>query len=194
MPPARQCVKRTCSIAECFTICNRTACVDVRHRAVGLPWYTPNLRNAHLRVHGPRCCRRDRSPAPPAGGATGRQRRKWPMARYILGRVLSLVFVLFAVTLITFFLMHAVPGGPFNPSERSLPAATREAQLHKYGLDQPIMIQYVKYVWRVVHFDFEVPFQRQTETVMSLIASRRPSTSKIGMPTIILTYTLGTLF
>jgi peptide/nickel transport system permease protein len=114
------------------------------------------------------------------------------MARYILGRLLSLIFVMFAVTLITFFLMHAVPGGPFNPSERSLPAATREAQLHKYGLDKPILVQYVKYVWRVVHFDFGVPFQRPTETVTSLIASRWPVTIKIGIPTILLAYVVGT--
>jgi peptide/nickel transport system permease protein len=114
------------------------------------------------------------------------------MARYILGRILSLVFVLFAVSLITFFLMHAVPGGPFNPSERSLPAATREAQLHKYGLDKPILVQYVKYVWHVLHFDFGVPFQRPTETVTSLISSRWPVTVKIGVPTILLAYGIGT--
>jgi peptide/nickel transport system permease protein len=114
------------------------------------------------------------------------------MARYILGRILSLIFVLFAVSLITFFLMHAVPGGPFNPSERSLPPATREAQLHKYGLDKPILIQYVKYVWHVMHFDFGVPFQRPTETVTSLIASRWPVTVKIGVPTILLAYVIGT--
>ena len=36
------------------------------------------------------------------------------MARYILGRLISLVFVLFVVSLITFLLMHAVPGGPFD--------------------------------------------------------------------------------
>jgi len=115
------------------------------------------------------------------------------MARYILGRLLSLIFVLLAVTMITFFLMHAVPGGPFNPSERSLPPATRAAQLEKYGLDQPLAVQYVKYVWRVIHFDFGVPFQRPTETVMSLIGSRWPVTIKIGIPTIIVAYVVGTL-
>jgi ABC-type dipeptide/oligopeptide/nickel transport system permease component len=116
------------------------------------------------------------------------------MARYILGRLISLVFVLLAVSLIAFFLMHAVPGGPFDISERRLPEATRQAQLEKYGLDQPIMVQYVKYIWHVLHFDFGVPFQRPTETVTSLIGSRWPVTIKIGIPTIIIAYSFGTFF
>src|SRR5262249_10571565 len=116
------------------------------------------------------------------------------MARYILGRLISLVFVLLAVSLLTFFLMHAVPGGPFDRGERRLPPATHQAQLHKYGLDQPILVQYVKYIWHVLHFDFGVPFQRPTETVTGLIANRWPATIKIGIPTILLAYSLGTLF
>jgi ABC-type dipeptide/oligopeptide/nickel transport system permease component len=115
------------------------------------------------------------------------------MARYILGRLISLVFVLLAVSLLTFFLMHAVPGGPFDRGERRLPPATHAAQLKKYGLDKPILVQYVKYIWAVLHFDFGVPFQRPTETVTGLIANRWPATIKIGIPTIILAYTAGTL-
>ncbi|MEA2585545.1 MAG: oligopeptide transport system permease protein [Thermomicrobiales bacterium] len=116
------------------------------------------------------------------------------MARYILGRLISLIFVLLAVSLIAFFLMHAVPGGPFDVGERRLPEATRQAQLRKYGLDQPILVQYVKYIWHVLHFDFGVPFQRPTETVTSLIGSRWPVTIKIGIPTILVAYTFGTFF
>ena len=57
------------------------------------------------------------------------------MARYILGRLLGLLFVLFAVSLVAFFLMRAVPGGPFDIGERRLPEATRQARTEKYGLD-----------------------------------------------------------
>ncbi|HET9660294.1 MAG TPA: ABC transporter permease [Thermomicrobiales bacterium] len=115
------------------------------------------------------------------------------MGRYILGRILSLVFVLFAVSLIAFLLMHAVPGGPFDTGERRLPEGTRQAQLAKYGLDKPLYVQYVKYMWHAVQGDFGVPFQRPTETVTGLIASRWPVTIKIGIPTIILAYVFGTL-
>jgi peptide/nickel transport system permease protein len=115
------------------------------------------------------------------------------VGRYILGRILSLIFVLFAVSLIAFLLMHAVPGGPFDTGERRLPEGTRQAQLHKYGLDQPLYTQYVKYMWHAVQGDFGVPFQRPTETVTGLIASRWPVTIAIGIPTIIIAYVFGTL-
>jgi ABC-type dipeptide/oligopeptide/nickel transport system permease component len=115
------------------------------------------------------------------------------VGRYIVGRLLGLVFVLFAVSVIAFALMHAVPGGPFAPDEKGrLPEATRQAQLEKYGLDQPIYVQYVKYMSNALQGDFGVPFQAPTDTVIGLIADAWPVTIKIGIPTIILAYTLGT--
>jgi peptide/nickel transport system permease protein len=115
------------------------------------------------------------------------------VGRYILGRLLGLTFVLFAVSVIAFLLMHAVPGGPFAPDERGrLPEATRQAQLEKFGLDQPIYVQYVRYMQNALRLDFGVPFQSPTETVTSLIARAWPVTIRIGIPTIILAYGLGT--
>ena len=115
------------------------------------------------------------------------------MARYIVGRLASLLFVLVAVSIITFLLMHSVSGGPFDTSERRLPEATRQAQLEKYGLDGPIWEQYLRYMSHAVRGDFGVPFQSPTESVTGLIARAWPVTIKIGVPTILLAYTLGTL-
>lgn len=114
------------------------------------------------------------------------------MARYVLGRLFSLVFVLFVVSLVAFLLMHAVPGGPFDITERRLPEATRQAQLEKYGLDKPILVQYVRYIWAVMHLDFGIPFQSPTETVTGLISRAWPVTIRIGIPTILVSYTAGT--
>lgn len=117
------------------------------------------------------------------------------MARYIISRLAGLVFVLFAVSIIAFLLMHAVPGGPFAPNEKGrLPEATRMAQLAKYGLDQPLPVQYVKYMYHALQLDFGVPFQSPTETVTGLIARAWPITIKIGIPTILIAYGFGTLF
>ena len=115
------------------------------------------------------------------------------MIGYLLARLASLIFILFAVSLIAFLLMHAVPGGPFDITERRLPEATRRAQLEKYGLDKPIYEQYVRYIWNALHGDFGIPFQSPTETVTGLIARAWPITIRIGIPTIIVSYTLGTL-
>ncbi|MEZ4565289.1 MAG: ABC transporter permease [Thermomicrobiales bacterium] len=113
------------------------------------------------------------------------------MARYILGRLLGLVFVLFAVSLITFFMTRAVPGDPFAAGERQLPEATRIARAAKYGFDQPLIVQYSKYVWNVLHGDFGVPFQSPTQTVVDLIKQTWPITLRIGALTLLISYPLG---
>ncbi|MFN8675520.1 MAG: ABC transporter permease [Thermomicrobiales bacterium] len=113
------------------------------------------------------------------------------MARYILGRLLGLIFVLFAVSLITFFMTRAVPGDPFAAGERQLPEATRIARAAKYGFDQPLIVQYGKYVWNVLHGDFGVPFQSPTQTVVDLIKQTWPITLRIGALTLLISYPLG---
>ncbi|MFQ5611217.1 MAG: ABC transporter permease [Anaerolineae bacterium] len=67
------------------------------------------------------------------------------MARYITRRLLWLIVVVFFVSLITFGLAHAVPGGPFD-AEKKLPAAILKNLEAKYNLDAPIWKQYVDYV------------------------------------------------
>jgi ABC-type dipeptide/oligopeptide/nickel transport system permease component len=113
------------------------------------------------------------------------------MARYIIGRLLGLVFVLFAVSLVTFFLTRAVPGDPFAAGERELPAATQQARAAKYGFDQPLLVQYGRYVWNVLQGDFGVPFQSPSQTVIDLIKDTWPVTIRIGALTILISYPLG---
>jgi peptide/nickel transport system permease protein len=113
------------------------------------------------------------------------------MARYILGRLLGLIFVLFVVSMITFFLTRAVPGDPFAAGERELPEATRIARAAKYGFDQPLIVQYGRYIWNVLHGDFGVPFQSPTQSVIDLIKQTWPVTMRIGALTILIAYPLG---
>jgi ABC-type dipeptide/oligopeptide/nickel transport system permease component len=113
------------------------------------------------------------------------------MARYILGRLLGLIFVLFVVSLITFFLTRAVPGDPFAAGERELPEATRIARAAKYGFDQPLIVQYGRYIWNVLHGDFGVPFQSPSQSVVDLIKQTWPVTMRIGALTILIAYPLG---
>ncbi len=67
------------------------------------------------------------------------------MARFIVQRILWMLLVLFVVSVITFALMHAVPGGPFT-LEKRLPEATIAQLNAKYNLDAPLYIQYLDYV------------------------------------------------
>ncbi|MBC7320723.1 ABC transporter permease, partial [bacterium] len=115
------------------------------------------------------------------------------MVGYIIRRILGLAIVILLASLITFFLMHAIPGGPFDELKMPLPAEVKAQILKKYGLDKPIWEQYVRYIWRALHGDFGVPFQSPTETVLSLIGRVWPVTLQIGAITIALSFTIGIL-
>ena len=114
------------------------------------------------------------------------------MTRYIFGRISGLLFAVVIVTMITFALMHAVPGGPFDEIKQPLPEAARQNILRKYGLDKPVWEQYLRYMWAVLHADFGIPFQSPTETVTELIGRVWVPTLQIGAATILIAYTLGT--
>ena len=71
------------------------------------------------------------------------------MGRYIVRRLMWLVGVLFAVSLITFGLMHAIPGGPFD-REKALPQPVIDNLNARYHLDEPLLVQYLLYVYEVL--------------------------------------------
>jgi ABC-type dipeptide/oligopeptide/nickel transport system permease component len=71
------------------------------------------------------------------------------MGRYIARRMLYMIVVVLVVSIITFGLMHAIPGGPFS-RERALPAATILILNERYHLDDPLWKQYVDYIYNVL--------------------------------------------
>src|SRR5207249_11010031 len=66
--------------------------------------------------------------------------------------------------------MNAGLGGPFAETRSPLPPAAKANILRKYGLDQPLWVQYGRYVWQALHGDFGIPYQSPTETVVALLA------------------------
>jgi len=74
------------------------------------------------------------------------------MLAYIGRRFLWIIPVLFVVSIITFGLMHAVPGGPWD-REKRLPQATTDRLNAKYGLDQPIYVQYITWAGKFLQGD-----------------------------------------
>jgi len=71
------------------------------------------------------------------------------MGRYIIRRLLYMVVVVLVVSIITFGLMHAIPGGPFT-REKALPAETLKILNERYHLDDPFLKQYIDYVYAVL--------------------------------------------
>jgi len=113
------------------------------------------------------------------------------MTRYIFGRLLSLVLVIIAVSMITFSMMLAVPGGPFDEINQPLPPAAKANILRKYGLDQPVWVQYTKYMSNALRFDFGIPYQQPTTTVAELIKSTWKITAQVGLMTLLVAFGLG---
>jgi len=101
-----------------------------------------------------------------------------------------MLITLFLVITITFFLMHAIPGGPFT-REKPLPPAVIEALEAKYKLDQPLWKQYLDYLKGVVTFDLGPSFQRVGVTVNQLIKEGFPASAKIGSGAVLLVIVLG---
>lgn len=113
------------------------------------------------------------------------------MTRYILGRLASMVFVLIVVSMLTFGMMSAVPGGPFDETNQPLPPAAKANILRKYGLDKPVWQQYLNYMSNVLRFDFGIPYQQPTTTVTALIAQTWRISLQLGAMTILLAFGLG---
>jgi ABC-type dipeptide/oligopeptide/nickel transport system permease component len=113
------------------------------------------------------------------------------MFRYILTRLLSLGFVVIVVSMITFSLMHAVPGGPFDEGKQPLPPAAKANILRKYGLDKPVWQQYLNYMKNALQGDFGIPYQQPTTTVTALIASTWKITIQVGVMTVLLAFSAG---
>lgn len=101
-------------------------------------------------------------------------------ALYIVKRLLLAVFTVFLVITITFFVMHAVPGGPFT-SEKAVTAEVEAALKAKYGLDKPLFEQYVTYVGDVFRLDFGPSIKMRGRDVIDIIADGLKTSVKLGV-------------
>ena len=113
------------------------------------------------------------------------------MIRYILKRLAGLAAVLLVVSLITFLLMHEVPGGPWKYGERPFTDQQLEALKARYGLDKPLHEQYFTWFSGVLKFDFGESFQNPTESVAQVIGRTWPVTLHLGAMTLLLAFGIG---
>jgi len=109
---------------------------------------------------------------------------------YIIKRVLSMLFTIFFVITLTFFLMHAIPGGPFT-SEKALAPEVQKALNEKYHLDDSLLKQYGDYLFRVIRFDLGPSFKYPGITVNELIKKGFPVSCKAGFLAVLLVVFAG---
>ena len=111
---------------------------------------------------------------------------------YIVKRlVLALVTVLVVVT-VTFWAMQAIPGGPFN-QEKAISKEVIE-QLNKlYGLDQPLFIQYLRYLGNALVWNFGVSLKVKNTYIMDLIGQNLPYSLATGLSAAALAIIIGVI-
>ena len=100
---------------------------------------------------------------------------------YILKRIGLALLTVWIVITVTFFVMHAVPGGPFQ-SEKALSPAAQAALEAKYGLDKPVPVQYLNYLKNIVtKFDFGPSLTQTGRNVIDIIADGMKTSAKLGL-------------
>ena len=111
-------------------------------------------------------------------------------ALYIVKRLLLAVFTVFLVITITFFVMHAVPGGPFT-SEKAVTPEVEAALKAKYGLDKPLFEQYITYVGDVFTLDFGPSIKMRGRDVIDIIADGLKTSVKLGVSAAFIALVIG---
>ncbi|GAA4709552.1 ABC transporter permease [Brevibacillus fulvus] len=107
------------------------------------------------------------------------------MFRYLGKRILFMILSIFLIVTATFFIMKAVPGGPFT-SEKNVPDEIKAALEAKYGLDKPVFQQYLDYLKGVVTWDLGPSFTEKSSTVNQIINRGFPVSAYLGIEALII--------
>jgi oligopeptide transport system permease protein len=109
---------------------------------------------------------------------------------YLARRILWIIPVLFAVSIITFALMHAVPGGPWD-AEKRLPAGVQARLNAQYGLDKPIYEQYIQWAGAFVTGDLGPSYRSRDRRVNDIVADGIGTTVQLGIMAFTLSVVVG---
>lgn len=114
------------------------------------------------------------------------------MTKFIIRRVLMAIPVMFAIALATFLLIQALPGGPFDSvGEKAMPPHIRELLERKYGLDQPLHIQFFSYMGNLLRGDLGPLMRSNNQDVNDILAQTFPVSIQLGMLAILLGFVIG---
>ncbi|PLX89910.1 MAG: diguanylate cyclase [Desulfuromonas sp.] len=110
------------------------------------------------------------------------------MLQYLIKRLLMMIPLLLGITLITFVVIHLAPGEPTDLQTQMNPEASSELQERLrvyYGLDQPLPVQYVRWLGRLIRFDFGESFALDHRPVLDKITERLPVTVLLNLLSIL---------
>jgi oligopeptide transport system permease protein len=112
------------------------------------------------------------------------------MIVYVLKRLVACVITLFVVVTATFFLMHEMPGGPFD-NDKPLPPKIKANIEKKYGLDKPLQEQYAMYMKGLIKGDLGDSMKYEGMTVNYIISYSFKASAKIGAVVVLVSLIIG---
>lgn len=112
------------------------------------------------------------------------------MLRYALRRIAGVIPTLLVISSAAFFIVRLAPGGPFD-QEQTLSQEVRANLDRAYGLDQPITVQYGRYLRALSHGDFGPSYKQRDFTVSELITQGLPVSATLGVAALLLALALG---
>ncbi|KQL33961.1 peptide ABC transporter permease [Bacillus sp. FJAT-25509] len=113
------------------------------------------------------------------------------MTQYILNRIISAIIVIFGISILSFFLIHLIPGDPVKIMLGLNASPEQVAKLtHHLGLDKPLLVQYLQYINNVFHGDFGTSL-KTGRPVLTEILDRFPETIKLAASGMIFAVIIG---
>lgn len=110
--------------------------------------------------------------------------------RFVARRLLALIPTLWAIVTITFFIIRLAPGGPFM-SEREIPTEARQVLEAKYGLNEPLLTQYGRYLGNVVRLDLGPSYKFPSRSVRDIVLEALPISLELGAWAMLLALVVG---
>lgn len=111
------------------------------------------------------------------------------MIRYVARRVIYMLITLFVIISVTFFISKLLPGTPF--ADDKLTPEIRAQLFEKYGLDEPVYVQYVKYMLNVARGDLGNSFYFESRPVSQMILERAPVSAFLGVQSVLFGLVIG---
>lgn len=114
------------------------------------------------------------------------------MTRYIIRRILVAIPVMFAIALATFLLVQALPGGPFDAiNQRAMPEQMRMLLERRYGLDQPLYVQFFNYLGNLLRGDLGPMMRNTSQDVNDIVNQTFPVSIQLGLLSVFLGFLIG---
>jgi len=114
------------------------------------------------------------------------------MLKYVIRRILVALPVAFLMVLVTFVLVQAMPGGPFDAvGQKAMPEPIKQILERRYGLDKPVSEQFFNYFTNMLKGDMGPMLRRPGQSVNDVIADTFPVSIQLGLMSVLLGFVLG---